>query len=108
MNFTWFASAFDTDDWLYRVLTILQMGGVLVLAAGVHDAMVDGEYTVVTWGYVVMRLAMVAQWLRVAASDPSSRGTALRMAAGIAAEIGRASGRERVCHYVSTPVTPVP
>src|SRR3546814_594003 len=42
MNFTWFASAFDTDDWLYRVLTILQMGGVLVLAAGVHAAIVDG------------------------------------------------------------------
>ena len=34
MNFTWFASAFDTDDWLYRTLTIVQMGGVLVLAIG--------------------------------------------------------------------------
>ena len=22
MNFTWFASAFDTDDWLYRVMTV--------------------------------------------------------------------------------------
>jgi len=71
MNFTWFASAFDTDDWLYRVLTIVQMGGVLVLAAGVHDAMVSFDYAVVTWGYVIMRLAMVAQWLRAAASDPS-------------------------------------
>ena len=30
MNFSWFASAFDTDDWLYRVTTIVQMGGVLV------------------------------------------------------------------------------
>ncbi|MEH3033517.1 MAG: low temperature requirement protein A, partial [Aeromicrobium erythreum] len=29
MNFTWFATSFDTDDWLYRVLTFLQMGGVL-------------------------------------------------------------------------------
>ncbi len=34
MNFTWFASAFDCDDALYRVLTMVQMGGVLVLAAG--------------------------------------------------------------------------
>ena len=32
MNFTWFATSFDTDDWLYRVLTIVQMGGVLILA----------------------------------------------------------------------------
>jgi len=84
MNFTWFASAFDTDDWLYRVLTILQMAGVLVLAAGVHAAMVDFDYLLVTWGYVVMRLAMVAQWLRAAASDPASRPTALRFAVGIA------------------------
>ena len=83
MNFTWFASAFDTDDWLYRVLTIVQMGGVLVLAAGVHAAMVDFDFLVVTWGYVIMRLAMVAQWLRAAASDPASRRTALRFAVGI-------------------------
>ncbi|HWC09475.1 MAG TPA: low temperature requirement protein A, partial [Solirubrobacterales bacterium] len=80
MNFTWFASAFDTDDWLYRVLTILQMAGVLVLAAGVHAAMVDFDYLVVTWGYVIMRLAMVAQWLRAAASDAGARPTALRFA----------------------------
>ena len=83
MNFTWFASAFDTDDWLYRVMTIVQMAGVLVLAAGVHAAMVDFDFLVVTWGYVIMRLAMVAQWLRAAASDPESRPTALRFALGI-------------------------
>ena len=34
MNFTWFASAFDCDDALYRVLTMVQMAGVLVLAIG--------------------------------------------------------------------------
>ncbi len=83
MNFTWFASAFDTDDWLYRVMTIVQMAGVLVLAAGVHAAMVDFDFLVVTWGYVIMRLAMVGQWLRAAASDPDSRPTALRFAIGI-------------------------
>jgi low temperature requirement protein LtrA len=84
MNFTWFASAFDTDDWAYRVMTILQMGGVLVLAAGVHDAMVSQDYFWVTWGYVIMRLAMVGQWLRAAASDPASRPTTLTFAIGIA------------------------
>ncbi|MFJ6652736.1 low temperature requirement protein A [Microbacterium sp. NPDC091313] len=85
MNFTWFASAFDTDDWLYRVLTISQMAGVLVLAAGVHDAMVAMDFTVVTWGYVIMRLSMVAQWVRAAVSDAASRPAALRFAVGIAA-----------------------
>ncbi|MGS2644546.1 low temperature requirement protein A [Streptosporangium sp. LJ11] len=38
MNFTWFATSFDTDDWLYRVPTIVPMVGVLVLAA---DALSD-------------------------------------------------------------------
>ncbi|MDF2554344.1 MAG: low temperature requirement protein [Microbacterium sp.] len=85
MNFTWFASAYDTDDWLYRVMTIAQMGGVLVLAAGVHDAMIGFDYGTVTLGYVLMRLAMVGQWLRLAISDPASRPTALRFAGGIAA-----------------------
>lgn len=83
MNFTWFASAFDSDDWLYRSMTIVQMGGVLVLAAGVHDAMVDGSWNLVTLGYVVMRLAMVGQWLRLSISDPAHRAVALRFAIGI-------------------------
>lgn len=83
MNFTWFASAFDTDDWLYRVTTIVQMGGVLVLAAGVHDAMAEGEWETVTWGYVIMRLAMVGQWVRLAISDPQLRSVAVRYAIGI-------------------------
>lgn len=83
MNFTWFASAFDTDDWLYRVFTIVQMAGVLVLAAGVHEAMVHFDFLVVTWGYVIMRLAMVAQWTRAAVSDPTSRAAAVRFAVGI-------------------------
>ena len=35
INFSWFASAYDTDDWLYRLTTMLQMIGVIVLALGV-------------------------------------------------------------------------
>ncbi len=34
INFSWFASAYDTDDWVYRLTTMLQMVGVLVLALG--------------------------------------------------------------------------
>ncbi|MGG7466572.1 low temperature requirement protein A [Plantibacter sp. YIM 135347] len=83
MNFTWFASAFDTDDWLYRVTTFVQMGGVLVLAAGAAPAISGGDFTVATIGYVVMRVALVSQWLRAAASDPSVRGPALRYAGAI-------------------------
>lgn len=83
MNFTWFASAYDTDDVTYRVTTLVQIAGSLILAAGVGKAMTDGDFVIVTWGYVVMRLAMVAQWLRAAASDPIHRRTALAYAVGV-------------------------
>lgn len=83
MNFTWFASAFDIDDWLYRLLTFVQMAGALLLSAGIFDAMQHGDFRIITYGYVVMRLAMVAQWLRAAASEPTFRATALGYALGI-------------------------
>jgi low temperature requirement protein LtrA len=77
MNFTWFASAYDTDDVAYRLTTLLQ-------AAGVPDAMDGRDFAAITLGYVVMRLAMVTQWLRAAAADPPHRRSSLRFAAGIA------------------------
>lgn len=83
MNFTWFASAYDTDDVPYRLLTLLQMSGVLVLAAGVRQAFTQGDFAVVVIGYVIMRAAMVTQWLRAAREHPGGRGAALRYAAGI-------------------------
>jgi low temperature requirement protein LtrA len=84
MNFTWFASAYDTDDVPYRLTTLVQIAGALILAAGVPDAMTGGDFAVITVGYVVMRLAMVTQWLRAAGSDPPHRRSALRYAVGIA------------------------
>ncbi len=85
MNFTWFASAFDCDDAFYRVLTMVQMAGVLVLAAGVEPAFANGDFTIAVIGYVVMRIALVSQWLRVARSVPQYRVTAMRFASSIAA-----------------------
>lgn len=82
MNFTWFASAYDTDDVPYRIMTFVQMAGVLLLAAGVPDAF-DGDFTTVTIGYLVMRAGLVSLWLRAAAAHPEGRATALRYAAGV-------------------------
>ncbi|HET9416717.1 MAG TPA: low temperature requirement protein A [Candidatus Limnocylindria bacterium] len=84
MNFTWFASAYDTDDVLYRLLTFVQMGGVLVIAAGIAEAYEHGDYLVVTIGYGLMRVALIAQWLRASVEDPRCRNTARRYALGIA------------------------
>jgi low temperature requirement protein LtrA len=85
VNFTWFASAYDTDDAAYRLLTFVQIVGVLILAAGVPAAFVHGDFTVMTIGYVVMRVALVTQWLRAASGDPSGRSAARRYAAAVTA-----------------------
>lgn len=84
MNFTWFATAFSNEDWLYRLLTFVQMAGVLVFAAGIEPAFASHDYAVLVAGYVVMRVAMVAQWLRAARGAPELRRTALTYAVGIA------------------------
>jgi low temperature requirement protein LtrA len=82
-SYTWFASAFDTDDWFHRVLTMVQMVGVVIFALGIPDVFhsIDAgeplDYRVVAIGYVVMRIAMVAMWVRVAIEDPANRRTAL-------------------------------
>ncbi|MER5436702.1 low temperature requirement protein A [Streptomyces sp. NPDC002588] len=83
MNFTWFASAYDTDDVPYRFLTLVQIAGALVMAGGAAQALEHDDFTVITWGYVVMRLAMASQWLRAAHSDPERRRCCLRYAFGI-------------------------
>jgi low temperature requirement protein LtrA len=59
------------------------MAGVLVLAAGVPDALHHGDYRAVTYGYAIMRAGLVAHWLRAAIEASSTRETALRYAAGI-------------------------
>jgi low temperature requirement protein LtrA len=83
MNFTWFASAYDTDDVAYRLLTFVQITGVLVVTAGIPSAFEDLDFTIMVVGYVIMRIALVGQWLRAAYEDPAGRATTLRFAAGI-------------------------
>ncbi len=83
INFTWLASAYDTDDAVYRLLAVVQMAGVLVLAAGVPQAFDHGDFALVTMGYVVMRVGQIGLWLRAAVEDPASRATSLRYAAAV-------------------------
>jgi low temperature requirement protein LtrA len=76
---TWFASAYDTDDWIYRLLTMVQMVGVLVLALGLppmFESIEQGDHVdtgVMVLGYVIMRAGLVALWLRVARHDVARR-----------------------------------
>lgn len=76
ISFSWFASAFATDDWLYRALTMLQMIGVVVFSLGLpamFHSLEEGDHLelrTMVIGYVVMRIAMVAQWWRAARESP--------------------------------------
>jgi len=83
MNFTWFASSYDNDDVVYRLLTLVQITGVLVLAAGVPRAFEHRDFDVVFVGYVVMRIGLVSLWLRASRFDPERRTTTRRMALGV-------------------------
>jgi len=83
VNFSWFASAYDTDDVPYRLLTLLQMAGVLVFSAGITPAFEHFDFAIEVVGYVIMRMALVAQWLRAAREHPEGRAGTLRYAVGV-------------------------
>jgi len=95
VNYSWFSSAYDTDDWAFRVATLIQMIGVIVLSLGIPRAFVSIDrgalldIGVIVLGYVIMRLAMVSLWLRAAKQDPARRKTCLTYAVTILiAQIG--------------------
>lgn len=83
MGFTWFASAFDNDDTPYRLAVLIQMVGVLLLAAGVPSASHHGDFSIIMYGYIVMRTGLVALWTRAALNRTKYSGVAAKFAIGI-------------------------
>lgn len=81
MNFTWFSSAYDNDDIGLRLACVMQMTGVLIMAAGLmqHE---QSQFTG-TLGYTVIRVALVGLWLRAAREHPERRSTCQRYALGL-------------------------
>ena len=83
INYSWFASAYDNDDWVMRVATMTLMVGVIVLALGLAqmfsslDAGNTLDLHVMVAGYVVMRVPMVFLWARAARHDPARRPAAV-------------------------------
>lgn len=83
MNFSWFSSAYDTDDVSYRLATMLQIVGMLIMAAGLADG-VGGQMTA-TAGYTVIRVALIWLWLRALREHPERSITCRRYALGLLA-----------------------
>jgi low temperature requirement protein LtrA len=75
INYSWFASAYDTDDWVFRLATMVQMVGVIVLALGLSEAFASIDhgdtldFGVMVAGYVVMRVSMLFLWWRASRDD---------------------------------------
>ncbi|EGD44961.1 low temperature requirement protein LtrA [Nocardioidaceae bacterium Broad-1] len=80
INYSWMASAYDTDDWAFRLLTMVQMVGVIIMALGLpemFESVYEGERLhneILIAGYVVMRVALCGQWMRAWRQDPARRG----------------------------------
>jgi low temperature requirement protein LtrA len=72
---TLYANRFDTDDAVFRLLTLAAMAGVVAMAAAVDK--IDGSAA--RWfalGYVAVRLALMAGYVRAWRHVPQARSTA--------------------------------
>jgi low temperature requirement protein LtrA len=89
LNYSWFASAYDTDDWVFRLATMVQMIGVIVVALGLPQmfASIDHGDTldidVMVGGYVLMRVALLGLWWQVSRQDPARRPAARTYLLGV-------------------------
>ena len=81
-QYTWFASSFDNNSVRFRLATLWQMIGALVIAAGVDNAF-NADFTIVIIGYVIIRSSAILLWLRVASDVPKFKTTGRRYAVGI-------------------------
>ena len=95
VNYSWFASAYDTDDWVFRLSTMVQMVGVIIVALGLPQMFESIEHGdtldngVMVAGYVVMRAALVPLWALVARHDAERAPAARTYIATIAiAQVG--------------------
>ena len=83
INYSWFASAYDNDDWVFRLATMVVMIGVIVLALGLEQAFAsidEGDVLdnrVAVAGYVIMRVPLIFLWARAARHDPARRPAAV-------------------------------
>jgi low temperature requirement protein LtrA len=98
MGFTWYATAFDNDDIVYRVALLAAMLCILWLAASVYG-LYKGETTSFVLAYVAMKLLLVGLYAR-AWRD----ATNVRSFAGVYA-LGNAGG---TMIWLSSLLVPVP
>jgi low temperature requirement protein LtrA len=83
MNFTWFASSFDTDDTPFRILAFLNISGAIVFAAGIDNTFLNGDFSFAYYGFVIMRVALISLYIRASNASPEERTANNVMIAGM-------------------------
>ena len=83
MNFTWFASAYDNDDAIYRIAVLIMMSGSLCLAAGIADMFSDKSFFLSIVGYVIMRIGHVGLLVRAGLHNRDAYRSSLAFALGV-------------------------
>jgi low temperature requirement protein LtrA len=73
MNFTWFASSFDTDDTPFRILAFLNISGAIVFAAGIDNTFQNGDFSFAYYGFIIMRIALICLYIRASNASPEER-----------------------------------
>lgn len=82
MNYTWFASAFDNDGPVYRLLVMVIMTGALIFAGGAAQIFKTLDFQWALGGWCLMRVGMALLWVR-ASTNPDFATTCRRYAGGI-------------------------
>jgi low temperature requirement protein LtrA len=72
MGYTFYADRFDTDDLLYRLLTLAGMLGIAALAVNVRDAF-ETRWTAFVVSYAVVRAALLVLYVRARRHVPKAR-----------------------------------
>ena len=79
--FTWFASSFDNCDVAYRIKVMFMMVGAMFIAASM-PGFFENRVVFTFIGYVIMRMAYTAMWVRARRDNAHLRKTATRYAVG--------------------------
>ena len=81
MGITWYATAFDTDDVIYRISLLVTMLAILAIAVNVSRVK-DGDTTGFVIAYLVMQAVMVGLFLRARLHAHETQSMTTRYVAG--------------------------
>ena len=81
MGITWYATAFDTDDVIYRISLLVSMLAIVAIAVNVGRVK-EGDTTGFVIAYLVMQVVVVGLFLRARQHAHETQSMTMRYAAG--------------------------